>query len=182
MLQRGVMLLIAALTINCGATEWAVEAAPIYQTGPCAVAQYQWGVYGWGFYDCYGNPVGAGYYNGINQFNYGPRIVIRPTNAGRSSNGGGGRTVVSSTPRGAVGGSNQGASKEIQRVKKSGAELFFQNCAVCHLNGVAGAPHPNEMKLSLKTVKNGSGAMPSFSHLTDEEIKSIFNYINKLKK
>ena len=66
-------------------------------------------------------------------------------------------------------------------LNREGAKLFLTNCAICHLNGVGGAPKPAKMKLDIDVVKSGRNVMPSFSHLTDEEIKQIFNYIKKFK-
>jgi len=161
-----------------GAYEISSGSAVYSPHGQCNTATYRFGDLGWGFYDCFGRPVGNGFYsNGFR--NYGPRIIIKPRNTVNSSNR---RGSVSTAPKRGrrTGGSAPKAPKA--QLKKSGAELFFQNCAVCHLNGVAGAPHPSEMKLSLDVVKNGKGAMPSFSHLNDEEINQIFYYIKNTLK
>ena len=81
---------------SCGST-WEVS-SPSYQTGPCSVATYQFGSYGWGFYDCFGLPAGPGYYSNYG-YNYGPRIILRPSNAVRSSSRRGDATNKGSSGR-----------------------------------------------------------------------------------
>ena len=73
------LLIICLLFIvsSCGA--WEVTTSnPVYTAGNCSVANYQYGIYGWAWYDCYGNPV-------YQRHNYGPTYIPGPRIIIRSS-------------------------------------------------------------------------------------------------
>ncbi len=183
-----ICLLLGLGATGCSGTYDLVYNQPVERM--TTTINYQTGIYGFGYYDAYGRFYGPNY---INYYGprplYGPRIVIKPRSRTRVSR--------SATPRGSSGvsrgrsggtvrprGGGSGGGKNTQKViitEPSGAELFFQRCAVCHVNGALGAPKPKDMKLLLDVVKNGRNSMPRFTNLSDSEIESIFNYIKKLK-
>ena len=76
--MKKILLLLSLIIVSsCGALEGLdLSVSPVYSTGPCSVANYQYGAWGWAWYDCYGNPV-------YQRHNYGPtyipgpRIIIR---------------------------------------------------------------------------------------------------------
>ena len=92
-LTKILLLTISLSLASCGGT-WEVSSS-VY-SGACATATYQWGVYGWGFYDCYGQPAGPGWYSNYG-YNYGPRIIFTKSKSTRTKD-----RVRSSTPRGGV--------------------------------------------------------------------------------
>ena len=82
-MKKLLLLLSLIIVSSCGALEGLdLSISPVYPTGPCSVANYQYGVWGWAWYDCYGNPV---YQRGNYGPRYigGPRIIIKPTVKGR---------------------------------------------------------------------------------------------------
>ena len=68
-----------------------------------------------------------------------------------------------------------------------GNGLYLQNCAGCHGADRKGSPNvfPNLLNISARRnfdqinaiVKNGAGRMPSFAHLSDDDRKSIINFL-----
>ena len=99
-IKKLLLLLSLIIVSSCGAWEVTTTSSPVYSAGPCSTANYQYGAWGWAWYDCYGNPV-------YQRHNYGPtyipgpRIVIR-------SRGNTPTRVKSATPRGSGGTVNQG--------------------------------------------------------------------------
>ena len=92
-MKKLLLLLSLIIVSSCGAWDLDVGTQVQYQ-GPCSVANYQYGAWGWAWYDCYGRPV----YQRTNYgpfYNSGPRIVIR-------SRGNTPTRVKSSTSRGSA--------------------------------------------------------------------------------
>jgi len=106
------LLFLGVATVSCGST-WEVASAS-YQSGPCTVSQYEYGLYGWGFYDCYGRPVGAGFYSNYYR-NVGPRIIIKPRRPVRPQSP---RAVRSTTRRGSGGGRTERATAAQKQIKQ----------------------------------------------------------------
>ncbi len=224
-MKKYVYLLLLVLGVtSCGSLQdLSIEA----QTN--CLPRFQHGVYGFGYYNCYGQLLHAGPYN-FNGFTngygygsgyggafFGPRIVIRSgggNNTTSTVKGGRGERVTTGTPRRG----NTGGGKNTHKVRENtrldsihaeilypddiekqtsflelsaspskplinnGAALFFKYCSVCHLNGIGGAPHPTDMKLDMNVALNGRNAMPPMSHLGEDALEDIFNYIEKLQK
>ena len=63
-----------------------------------------------------------------------------------------------------------------------GAKLFSMICAICHLNGIGGAPLPEKMNFDPQVVKEGKGVMPGFPQLTDEQLKQIEEYVKEIQQ
>ena len=79
-----------------------------------------------------------------------------------------------------------------------GKDLFMTNCSVCHFHdrqdtkvgpGLAGLFKQDRLPKSGKPatenvvrnqIINGSGSMPSFKHLKQEEITAIIDYLKSL--
>ena len=92
-MKRLLLLLTLSLGIvSCGGA-WEVS-SNVYRSGPCSTATYQYGAWGWGFYDCFGSPAGPGWYSNYG-YNYGPRIIFTKGKSSRSKT-----RVRSSSPRG----------------------------------------------------------------------------------
>lgn len=69
-----------------------------------------------------------------------------------------------------------------------GEQVFMRECSVCHPRGEAGlAPGINNKSLPEFLIKfqvrNGIGAMPSFSeeHVTPEELDAIVEYLQHMR-
>ncbi len=183
------MLFVAAGLASCGAWE-SVVYNPTVDTLATQI-NYKYGIYGWGYYDNFNRFYGPSnlIYGTPNYF--GPRIIIRnnsnrnntstsatPRGSSTVNNTGGRRTTGGGTvPRGNTG----GRKNEQLKMAPNGAALFFKYCSVCHLNNIAGAPHPTEMELDMDVALNGRNSMPSMKHLGEEKLEAIFNYINKLQ-
>lgn len=70
----------------------------------------------------------------------------------------------------------------------SGQALYYNNCSSCHQKNLEGIPptFPSLKNISHKLSEDelsnilllGKGAMPSFSHLNEEERKAIISFIN----
>ena len=74
--MRKIVLIIAAVLVtSCGALEGIQVESAVYSRPNCITSTYQYGVYGWGFYDCFGRFTGAGFYTGAPFV--GPRIIVR---------------------------------------------------------------------------------------------------------
>ena len=166
-MRKILLLMLFIISVGCGGT-WELTSSGHYSdySVPSTQPDYRYGVYGWGYYDQFGRPLYYGQYptGAIGYRGFGPRILI----------------VSKPKPKVRVKG-GRGEKGDYITEKPSGAELFFKYCAVCHMNGIAGAPHPTEMKLDLEVAKNGRGAMPPMGHLGDETLEEIFNYIKKLQ-
>jgi mono/diheme cytochrome c family protein len=79
-------------------------------------------------------------------------------------------------------------------VNTNGAQLYAQNCAICHVEGKNGPPlegimnrrefpsgtPANDARLK-DTIKMGRSMMPAFSNtLTDEQVDAIVRYVHTL--
>ena len=74
--MRKIVLIIAAVLVtSCGALEGIQVESAVYSRPNCITSTYQYGVYGYGFYDCFGRFTGAGFY-GPAPF-VGPRVIVR---------------------------------------------------------------------------------------------------------
>lgn len=76
-------------------------------------------------------------------------------------------------------------NKQMASLSKGNA-LYLKNCSGCHgEDRKGGGMFPNLIKIASRRnfdqlnaiIKNGSGRMPSFAHLADDDRKSIVNYL-----
>jgi len=80
------------------------------------------------------------------------------------------------------------AGERARSLGKNDSPLYQQNCAVCHGQDRSGQLGPSligiEQKYDFKQfhqlMVTGRGEMPSFAHIKDEEIKSLYDFITKL--
>jgi mono/diheme cytochrome c family protein len=86
----------------------------------------------------------------------------------------------------AIAGSNALAQANMVEGKKLFTQTATPACAVCHTLDHAEAqgaigPNLDELKPNAsrveKAVRNGSGQMPAFKSLTDEQVKTLAKYV-----
>ena len=99
--MKKILILLAFAVTSCGALEnYSASVTTGYYSGDsCVRGEYYNGIYGFGFYDCYGRLIYSGAYNPYlfnNFYNYGPRIIITPKRRTTVRGNRGGRT---STPK-----------------------------------------------------------------------------------
>jgi len=84
----------------------------------------------------------------------------------------------------------------VEREKLDGAvtgkRLYQRSCAACHLDDLSGAPpeFPSLIDIGerssregiLKTVREGAGRMPGFSHLGDDRVEAIVRFLSTGKE
>ena len=96
--MKKILILLAFVATSCGSLGdyTTTIRTGYYSGGPCTGGEYANGIYGFGFYDCYGRLIYNGAYNPVFLNNvYGPRIIITRAPA---------RRVNSASPRGSRGG------------------------------------------------------------------------------